>query len=30
MRDRIDTIGGTMTIASSPGHGTRVDITVPT
>lgn len=30
MRDRVDAMGGTMTITSSPGHGTRVDITVPT
>lgn len=30
MRDRVDALGGTMTITSSPGHGTRVDITVPT
>jgi signal transduction histidine kinase len=30
MRDRVDAIGGTMTITSSPGRGTRVDITVPT
>lgn len=30
MRDRVDALSGTMTITSAPGHGTRVDITVPT
>jgi signal transduction histidine kinase len=30
MRDRVDAIGGTITITSSPGRGTRLDITVPT
>jgi signal transduction histidine kinase len=30
MRDRIDPIGGTVTVRSMPGRGTRVEVCVPT
>ncbi|HEX5621428.1 MAG TPA: hypothetical protein VFX51_23590 [Solirubrobacteraceae bacterium] len=29
MRDRIEAVGGRLTIDSSPGHGTRIRGTVP-
>jgi signal transduction histidine kinase len=29
MRDRIAAVGGTLTIDSAPGHGTRVQGSVP-
>jgi two-component system sensor histidine kinase DegS len=29
MRERIEYLDGTFSIESSPGHGTRVEITVP-
>jgi signal transduction histidine kinase len=29
MRERISTLGGKMTIASSPGHGTRIEVNAP-
>jgi PAS domain S-box-containing protein len=29
MRERADSLGGTLTITSAPGHGTRVEVVVP-
>jgi signal transduction histidine kinase len=29
MRERISTLGGKMTIVSSPGHGTRIEVDAP-
>jgi len=29
MRERISTLGGKMTIVSSPGHGTRIEVNAP-
>jgi signal transduction histidine kinase len=29
LRDRIDAVGGTVSVASSPGHGTTVTARVP-
>jgi len=29
MRERISTLGGKMTIVSSPGHGTRIEVSAP-
>jgi signal transduction histidine kinase len=29
MKERVEILGGTMEIESSPGEGTRVDVTVP-
>jgi signal transduction histidine kinase len=30
MRERAEAIGGRCTIESSPGHGTRVEVEIPT
>ena len=29
MRDRVESVGGTLTVESSPGHGTHVRGVVP-
>ena len=29
MRERISTLGGKMTIVSTPGHGTRIEVDAP-
>jgi signal transduction histidine kinase len=29
MRDRAEGMGGTMAVASRPGEGTTIDVTVP-
>jgi signal transduction histidine kinase len=29
MEERVTLLGGTLTVSSSPGHGTRVAFTIP-